>query len=344
MDIKQEIEKRIEIAKTIKKTISYQWFERFFAMLEMSGVNEEVIIKTMDYALSADGLERITAKGNSEGFEKLPKSKQATDKFFEYMTNMARTYGQEKFKNFLENSLLQIANEYEEYKQNGFSRRTFLKNLFLKHLVMEHPEDVAFEYTGTPLDKMSAEEDLSIILLKIAGMEISVIKFQEANGNPPAIHFIDFHTLNGLEKMGLGSHLFIEFCKQMTEYKHGYPIIAWNVMKGHDGEKVYSKWGAFPIRVGYENDFWDYDTTPLTPEETDEFYGEHGRLFYFATETIEKIAKQPNTRYGKQEKYEHRSLMKDQISKIENSFTQAMTSAQKNMNEIKNANNQNEKI
>ena len=44
--------------------------------------------------------------------------------------------------------------------------------------------------------------------------------------------------------------------------------------------------------------------------------------------------------------YEHRSLMKDQISKIENSFAQATTSAQKNMNKItnKNANNQREKI
>lgn len=308
MDIKQEIKERIEKAKALKKTISFEWFERFFDMLEKSGVSDEIIRKTMDYALSADGLERTTAKGNSEGFYKNKQSAQAISGFFEYMRNMAQNYGQERFKDFLENSLLQIADEYEEYKQNGFGKRTSLKNLFLKHLVLENPEDVVFEYFGTPIDKLSADEDLSLIYLKIAGMEIGDIKFQEQNGNPPAIHFTDFRTLNGLEKMGLGSHLFTEFCKQMTEHKTGYPVIAWNVMKGHDGEQVYAKWGAYPIMVGCENDFWEYDTTPLTPEETDKFYGDHGRLFYFAPETIEKLATKQNTRYGQQKQIEEITL------------------------------------
>ena len=108
--------------------------------------------------------------------------------------------------------------------------------------MLEHPEDVVFEYGGTPIEKMSADEYSSSILLKIAGMQIGDIVFEETNGNLPIVQFNDFRTINGLEKMGLGSHLFIEFCKQMVKYKQGYSVMAWNVMKGHDGEKVYSKW------------------------------------------------------------------------------------------------------
>lgn len=293
-DIKQEIQERIDAAEKLKKGITFDWFRRFFDMLEKSGVKEEIILKTMDYSLSADGLERITAKGNSEGLFNNKQSKEAIDKFFDYMGNMAQSYGKDKFKDFLENTLLQIADEYEEYKKHGHAKRTSLKNLFLKHLVLEHPEDVAFEYSGTPIEKMSAEEDTSLIFLKIAGMEIGDIKFEEVNGNPPIIQFIDFRTLNGLEKMGLGSHLFVEFCKQMTEHKKGYSVIAWNVMKGHDGEKVYSKWGAYPVKAYIDNDFLEVDTSPLTDEETDEFYGEHGRIYYFSPEKIEEISKQSN--------------------------------------------------
>lgn len=303
-DIKQEIQKRIDIAEKLKKGITFDWFRRFFDMLEKAEVSDEIIIKTMDYALSSDGLERITAKGNSEGFINNKQSKEAIEKFFEYMGDMAQSYGKGKFKDFLENTLLQIADEYEEYKQHGHAKRTSLKNLFLKHLVLEHPEDVAFEYSGTQIEKMSAEENPSLILLKIAGMQIGDIKFEEVNGNPPIIQFTDFRTLNGLERMGLGSHLFIEFCKQMTEHKHSYSVMAWNVMKGHDGEKVYSKWGAYPVKCYVENDFWEVDTAPLTDEETDEFYGEHGRIYYFSPERIEEISKQPSNRYGKQEKAE----------------------------------------
>ena len=39
-----------------------QVFKRFFEMLESAGVSNEIIIKTMDYTLCADGLERIAAK------------------------------------------------------------------------------------------------------------------------------------------------------------------------------------------------------------------------------------------------------------------------------------------
>lgn len=224
------------------------------------------------------------------------------------MNNMAQNYGKDKFKAFLEKTLLQIADEYEEYKKNGYAKRTSLKNLFLKHLVLEHPEDVVFEYGGTPIEKMSADEYSSSILLKIAGMQIGDIVFEETNGNLPIVQFNDFRTINGLEKMGLGSHLFIEFCKQMVKYKQGYSVMAWNVMKGHDGEKVYSKWGAYPVECYFDKDFWEINTTPLTDEQTDEFYGNHGRIYYFSPERIEEISKWPNYRYGEQEKTEEFAL------------------------------------
>lgn len=305
---KQEIQDRISAAEQMEKGIMFDWFKRFFEMLESAGVSDEIIIKAMDYSLSADGLERITAKGNSEGLFRNTQSKVVIENFFEYMNNMAQNYGKDKFKVFLEKTLLQIADEYEEYKKNGYAKRTSLKNLFLKHLVLEHPEDVVFEYGGTPIEKMSAEEYQSSILLKIAGMQIGDIVFEEVNGNLPIVQFTDFRTINGLEKMGLGSHLFIEFCKQMVKYKQGYSVMAWNVMKGHDGEKVYSKWGAYPVECYADNDFWEIDTTPLTDEQTDEFYGNHGRIYYFPPERIEEMSKRPNYRYGEQEKTEELAL------------------------------------
>ena len=303
-DINKKIQERIADAEKLKKGIIFDWFKRFFDMLCTAGVSDEIILKTMENSLSPEGLERITAKGNSEGFFNNKQSKEAVDKFFEYMKMMAQRYGKDKFKDFLENTLLQIADEYEEYKKFGHSKRTTLKNLFLKHLVLENPKDVIIEYSGTPIEKMSADDYSSLILLKIAGMEICDIKFEEAKGNPPIILFTDFHTLNGLEKMGLGKHLFIEFCKQMAIHKPGQPVMAWNVMKGRDGEKVYSKWGAYPVRVYVDNDFWEIDTTSLSDEEVNDFYGEHARIYYFSPEKIKELSEQLDKRYGKQRKTE----------------------------------------
>lgn len=66
-DIKQKIQNRIDNAEKLNKGLTFDWFKRFFEMLESAGVSNEIIIKTMDYTLCADGLERITAKGNCEG-------------------------------------------------------------------------------------------------------------------------------------------------------------------------------------------------------------------------------------------------------------------------------------
>ena len=84
--------------------------------------------------------------------------------------------------------------------------------------------------------------------------------------------------------------------------------MAWNVVKDKDGSKVYPKWGAYPVKAYVENDFWEIDTTPLTDKEMDEWYGAHGRAYYFSPEKIEEISKQPNNRYGKQEKVEELAL------------------------------------
>lgn len=311
-NIKQEIQDRISAAEQMTKVINFDWFKRFFEMLESAGVKSEIIIKTMDYSLSADEFERIIAfKVNGEGLMfRNRHSIVVIENFFKYMNNMAQNYGKEKFKDFLEKTLLQIADEYEEYKKNGYENGTTLRNLFLKHLVLEHPEDVVFEYGGTPIEKMSTGGYESSISLTIAGMQIAGIKFEEVKGNLPIVIFTDFRSIGDLKKMGLGSHLFVEFCKKMVKYKQGYSVMAWNVMKGRDGEKVYSKWGAYPVKCYFDKDkdFWEIDTTPLTEEQTDEFYGEHGRLYYFSPERIKEISKCPNYRYGKQEKTEEFAL------------------------------------
>ena len=45
--------------------------------------------------------------------------------------------------------------------------------------MLEHPEDVVFEYGGTPIEKMSTGGYESSISLTIAGMQIAGIKFEE---------------------------------------------------------------------------------------------------------------------------------------------------------------------
>ena len=98
--------------------------------------------------------------------------------------------------------------------------------------------------------------------------------------------------------MGLGSYMFLEFCRQIDEFKPGYAAMAWSVKKGRDGSKAYSAWGGYPIDATFvnETDYWDLDTKGLTQEQIDAYEGQ--MLYYFPPEQVKKLASLPNNRYG----------------------------------------------
>ncbi len=307
--MKQGIQKRIDERFKDVKGISPEWFIRFFDMLDKCGVAQETISKALDFALSEENLNSTAKSSNRDGFNKDPRHTPAMlDEFFTYLTNISNEIGIDRFREFLEDTLSQMEIDFDDLSKQDHTKNTCFKNLFLKYLVKSHPKDVQLINSKTPIEELSPETDISTIDLKIGGMSIGDIHFEEVAGNPPMITFTDLRTLPGLERMGLGSYVFREFCKQVNEHKHGYSVLAWNVVKDKDGSKVYPKWGAYPVKAYVENDFWEIDTTPLTDKEMDEWYGAHGRAYYFSPEKIEEISKQPNNRYGKQEKVEELAL------------------------------------
>lgn len=295
--MEEKIKTLIETKFETVKGISPEWFIRFFDMLESFGVNEDKISKALDFALSEQNL-NLTQRGNNRnGFDKNSRTTKMLDEFYALMQRLSKNIGEEKFRKFLEDSLDYMQAEYEKFDNTS---ETCFKNLFLKCLVQAFPEELELVSGRTKLAEMSTESDSCTIDLKLGGMTIGDIHFEEVQGNTPLIIFTDLRTLPGLKRMGLGSYIFKEFCKQVSSYKPGYSVVAWNVMKDKDGSKVYPKWGAHPVKLEVKNDFWEVDPTPLTEEQTQAFYGDGSRIYYFSPETIALIGMQKNNRYGKE--------------------------------------------
>lgn len=310
--LEKEITEKINEAEKSKKGYTLYWYRKFFSMLNKIDIDKNLIIETLNYFTTPEELNNISTKSNMFAFCSAFNKNfyKNIDEFFSYLEDLSVKMGKANFKEFIENSLKQIMSFSEECKNMERPKRPTLTNLFLKCIVLKYPQDVQFSYQKLPVKDLTASSDEGIIKLNIASMEIASISFFEQQGNQPSIWFNDFRTAEGMEQMGLGTHLFKQFCKQIVKDKKGYSVCAWNVVNGHDGDKAYSKWGAYPICISIDNENVIYDISKKSDEEINKIYGDNSKIFYFTPEVIENFANNPNVKYGNQLK----ELNEDELS------------------------------
>ena len=150
----------------------------------------------------------------------------------------------------MEDTIDQIEVDYKQYEEShkGIPHgKTNFLFLFLRNLAQAQKQDVGIESRGTAIDKINSATTGAEIKATIGGAELGHLRFEEVSANVPHLQFTEFRTLPGLEKMGLGSYIFYDFCQRINEKRPGYGLIAWSVKKGRDGSHAYSAWGGYPI-------------------------------------------------------------------------------------------------
>lgn len=301
--MKEEMQHKLNEFKIKKKLINLDWFERFFNMLEQVGIDEELILKTMDMVFCEEFLSKYLASGKNI-FNNCEASQETRDEFFKYMSDMAKKVGTEKFKGFLENSLVEIQKDYKQYLEEGHSAKTNFVNLFIRRLVIENPKDVKLEITGAKVEDIN-EGNSGRIAVSIAGIEIGHLLYEGEKYNIPTITFTDFRTIPGLERLGLGSFMFTTFCRDICEKRPECSVMAFNVAKDKDGEKTYLSWGAYPIVITMKDEIGkEIEIRPMTEKE----HVGNGHIFYFSPETIKKCAQKEIKKYSQQD------LLSDEMS------------------------------
>lgn len=226
--MKEIMQQKFEEFKTRKRSINPAWFERFFSMLEQVGIDEGLILNTMNMDFSEEFSSKYLASGKNI-FNNCEASQKTRDEFFKYMSDMAKKIGPEKFKEFLENSLIEIQKDYKQYLEEGHYAKTNFVNLFMRRLVIENPQDVKIETTGTKIEDVN-ENNSGRIAVSIAGIEIGHLLYEGEKYNIPTITFTDFRTIPGLERLGLGSFMFTYFCREISQKRPECSIMAFNVI------------------------------------------------------------------------------------------------------------------
>ena len=281
------------------KYINTDWFKYFFSMLDKCDVDENIIAKYMDYAFAPEsiaGAKSSLGASKKNVFNNTVDSEKAIREFFDYMESISQTKGMEYLKTFLENGVGAIEADMATHKEEGHTKNTCFFNMFLRQLIKENPQGVKLESLGTHMKDITVGGMPGNIEVVMAGVSLGHLHFEEDKSNVKTIQFTEFRTLPGLEKLGLGSYMFQEFCREICAYKDEYSALAWSVKKGKDGEKAYSKWGAYPIDATYsEDDGWGLNTTPLTKEEYDAWQGQ--MLYYFTPDMVKKNAAICSNRY-----------------------------------------------
>lgn len=116
--------------------------------------------------------------------------------------------------------------------------KTNVFNLFMRELIIENPSEIKIKNTNIG-DEIRMDLDF-------AGLSVGHLKYSEIPANVKTMEMVDFRMIPGLERMGLGKHMFCEFCRDVLARGSDYSVTAWCVMKGRDGEKAYSSWGGYP--------------------------------------------------------------------------------------------------
>jgi len=272
-----------------------EWFIRFFKMLEDCGVDEKVIDLALDLLNHPQCKYALDSHHDRDVLKKDKCAYQAIEDFFNYMENLVKEKGVEYLKDFLENAIIQMGMDLETYiKEEHFSKQTNFFNLFIRQLIKENPQDVRIDNMGTSMEDLSPMSSMGgNIEVSIAGVAVGHMHFEGCESNINHVQFTEFRTLPGLERLGLGSLMMSEFCRQLVEYKPGHAAVAWGVKKGRDGEKTYSAWGGYPVTTMGGGEY--IEDRPWTSEEYDANNGQ--MLFFFPESAVKTLAEKQSTRY-----------------------------------------------
>lgn len=287
-----------KLVKLEGQKFNTEFLYRFFGMLEKIGIDQETIDRTIDFALSDDMLERYKLRpmGSSDKkslFQKHQQKAGLIDEFFSKLTSQAQEMGVEEYKKFIEGILSKIPEDFEKSEQNFHISRvkTNFANLFIRNLILQNPQDIKIEYEkgfGFGQKRMQ---------LTFGGVEIGFITFEEHEGCyylldgdnyaslPPSIDFSEFRIMPGLERLGVGTYLFREFCKEVTSKYPNYSVMANTVHFEGDGRGVYYNWGAKAFIDGKFLEESEFDENVVTVG------------YYFTPEIIEDFAKKDLPRY-----------------------------------------------
>lgn len=294
--MKLEIQNRLNEFVLKNKTYNCEWYVRFFQMLEDCGVDDKIVNFALDLLDRPDNhvgysnTKRCVTLKNKWGALTI-------ENFFNYMENMVQEIGVDSLKEFLENSIIQMGMDFGKYAAENHSNPTNFFNLFMRQLIKTNPQDVMLDDLGEKMQDLSLESGDGCIEISIAGVAIGHIHFQEIESATDCLAFTEFRTLPGLERLGLGSVLISELCRQVCEHKPEHMLIATNVAKGHDGDKAYSAWGGYPVMVNYADDGHTViiDDKPMSKEYYDSV--NHSLVFAFPNSAVKALAEKENTRY-----------------------------------------------
>ena len=275
------------------KCANKTWFYRFLAMFEESNVNAQTIEKALNLILDNDNQYGVIV-GTDNIFLNNPKATKCIESFFAYMAELALSEGTENFKKILENIIEKVETDFLNIKNEGAKIKTNFFYLFMRELLLQKPEDIQINWNIKNGNRYEGRLDFVL-----AGVSLAYLSFAEEPANVKLVVYDDFRTLPGLEKLGVGSHMFVELCKKVVEDKPGYSIMACGVLKGKDGEKAYSSWGGYPIDPKSNNRCWIINEKPLTAEEYNK--ASNFIMYYFSNKIVAKNASKQNVRYGAQD-------------------------------------------
>lgn len=291
------IKQKFDEFKERNKCINTDWFERFFNMLEQVGIDEELILRAADFAFNEENFSKYAPEGNKHVLSNNRYGIIVRDEFFKYMSDMAKKLGKDGFREFLESSIVEMEKDYNQHKQEQHSKKTTFINLFMRRLIIKNPQDVKLEFSGTKVEDIAHDSGYGSIDAVIAGVSIGHLHYEREETSNPIIAFTEFRTLPGLERLSLGTYIFTEFCKQVSENEQEYAVIATNVAKGKDGSKAYSAWGGYPVNVSYTAEKGvEVATEPMTDEEYQQT--NCSLVYYFSPKTVKNCSQKVVKRYS----------------------------------------------
>lgn len=285
----RDFNKEFKSLRCVNKT----WFYRFFKMLEECNVDEALIDKAISLALDQDNRYGVVVNSDNV-FYNNSKTTKGIDNFFAYMEDVALNKGIEGFKQLLEDIIVRVENNFLELKKENKEIKTNFFYLVMRELLIANPRDAQTNWSMQSGEKYGGRLDFML-----GGISLAYLLFAEEPANIDLIVYDDFRTLPGLERLGIGSHVFHEFCKRIIKEKPNYSVMACGVEKGKDGEKAYSSWGGYPVRPKSKDRCWMIEDRPLTEEE----YKNAPSFihFYFPCEVIMDNAKKSSKKYGLQD-------------------------------------------
>ena len=251
-------------------------------MLEDCGVEKSHIDQAISLMLDKEN-KYGGVVGTDNLFFNTNKANIGIENFFTYMAELSSRYNNAEFKKFLEEIILSVDKNFCDLKTKSKGINTSYFYLLMRELYLRNPQDASIRCRMNEGTWYAGRLDYLL-----GGISLAQLQFAEEKSNIPTIVFDDFRTLPGLERLGIGSQMFVALSKKIVEEKPSYSIMACGVLKGKDGEMAYRSWGAYPIYPKSKDRCWEIVERPLTEQEY--LKAPNFINFYFTKDVVKRNA------------------------------------------------------